>query len=230
MKIAMKKSEFINYIQSLKSFQNPNIAYEQYQTDAIATADLFFHIAFELNDLSENLIVDLGAGTGNFSIAAILLGGSKVISVDLDSNALNILKENALEFNIMDKIHIIQADLREKDITSEILDFKKENFNENCKIVVVSNPPFGVHNKGADIVFLSQAFKFADIIYSIHNSDEKTREYLVKKIAKFGGIVSERATLYLMLKKTYKFHSKKIKRIKTDVYRIINKKKVDLKK
>ena len=126
----------------------------------------------------------------------------------------------------MDKIHIIQADLREKDITNEILDFKKENFSDNCKIVVVSNPPFGVHTKGADIVFLSQAFKFADIIYSIHNSDEKTREYLAKKIAKFGGIVSERATLYLMLKKTYKFHSKKVKRIKTDVYRILNKKKV----
>jgi len=221
----LKKSEFINYIQSLKSFQDPKIDLEQYQTDAIATADLFYHIAFELNDLSDNLIVDLGAGTGNYTIAAILLGCSKVISVDIDSDALILLKENALEFNILDKIHIIQADLREKDITDEILEFKKENFNENSKIVVVSNPPFGVHNKGADIVFLSQAFKIADIIYSIHNSDEKTREYLAKKIAKFGGIVTERATLYLMLKKTYKFHSKKVKRIKTDVYRIINRKK-----
>jgi len=210
----LKKSEFINYIQGLKSFQDPKIEYEQYQTDAIATADLFYHIAFEFNDLLDNLIVDLGAGSGNFTIAAALLGCSKVISVDLDSNALNILKENALEFNLLDKIHIIQADLRERDITDDIIDFKKENFNENSKIVVVSNPPFGVHNKGADIV------------YSIHNSDEKTREYLAKKIAKFGGIVSERATLYLMLKKTYKFHSKKVKRIKTDVYRIINKKKV----
>jgi len=225
MKIAMKKSEFIDYIQSLKSFQDPKIDLEQYQTDAIATADLFFHIAFELNDLSGNLIVDLGAGTGNFSVAAILLGCSKVISVDIDSNALKILKENVLELEIADKIHIIQADLGEKDITNKILDFKKENFDENSKIVVVSNPPFGVHNKGADIVFLSQAFKFADIIYSIHNSDEKTREYLAKKIKKFGGIVTERATLYLMLKKTYKFHSKKVKRIKTDVYRILNKKR-----
>ncbi len=221
----MKKSEFINYIQGLKSFQNPKIAYEQYQTDAIATADLFFHIAFELNDLSNNLIVDLGAGTGNFTVAAVLLGCPKVISVDIDSNALKILKENILELEIADKIHIIQANLREKDITNEIVDFKKENFNESSKIVVVSNPPFGVHTKGADIVFLSQAFKFADIIYSIHNSDEKTQEYLAKKISKFGGIITERATLYLMLKKTYKFHSKKIKRIKTDVYRIINKKK-----
>ena len=221
----MKKSEFINYIQSLKSFQDPKIDLEQYQTDAIATADLFFHIAFEINDLSENLIVDLGAGTGNFTVAAVLLGCPKVISVDIDSNALKILKENISELEIADKIHIIQADLREKDITTEILDFKKENFSDDSKIVVVSNPPFGVHTKGADIVFLSQAFKFADIIYSIHNSDEKTREYLAKKIAKFGGIVTERATLYLMLKKTYKFHSKKVKRIKTDVYRIINKKK-----
>ncbi|MHA1561530.1 MAG: METTL5 family protein [Promethearchaeota archaeon] len=224
----MKKSEFINFIQNLKSFQDPKIDLEQYQTDAIATADLFFHIAFELNDLSDNLIVDLGAGTGNFTIAAILLGCSKVISVDIDSNALKILKENLIELEIEDRIHIIQADLREKDITNEILDFKKENFDEKSKIVVVSNPPFGVHNKGADIVFLSQAFKFADIIYSIHNSDEKTQEYLAKKISKLGGIVSERATLYLMLKKTYKFHSKKVKRIKTDVYRIINKKKVDM--
>ncbi len=221
----LKKSEFINYIQGLKSFQDPKIEYEQYQTDAIATADLFFHIAFELNDLSDNLIVDLGAGTGNYTVAAVLLGCPKVISVDIDSNALKILKENISVLEISDKIHIIQADLREKDITNEIIEFKKENFNENSKIVVVSNPPFGVHNKGADVVFLSQAFKFADIIYSIHNSDEKTREYLAKKIVKFGGIISERSTLYLILKKTYKFHSKKVKRIKTDVYRIINKKK-----
>ena len=221
----LKKSEFINLIQSLKSFQNPKIEYEQYQTDAIATADLFYHIAFEFGDLSDNLIVDLGAGTGNFTIAAALLGASKVISVDFDSDALKILEENAINLNLLNRIHIIQANLRDKDISKEIICLKKEYFNESSKIVVVSNPPFGVHNKGADIIFLSQAFKFADIIYSIHNSDEKTRYFLAKKIADFGGIVSERATLYLFLKKTYKFHSKKIKRIKTDVYKILNKKK-----
>ncbi len=142
----LKKSEFINLIQSLKSFQNPKIEYEQYQTDAIATADLFYHIAFEFGDLSDNLIVDLGAGTGNFTIAAALLGASKVISVDFDSDALKILEENAINLNLLNRIHIIQANLRDKDISKEIICLKKEYFNESSKIVVVSNPPFGVHN------------------------------------------------------------------------------------
>ena len=63
---ALKKSELINIIQDMDTFTHPKVAYEQYVTDAIATADLLFHIAFEQQDLIGNIVIDLGCGTWQF--------------------------------------------------------------------------------------------------------------------------------------------------------------------
>jgi predicted RNA methylase len=38
-----------------------------------------------------------------------------------------------------------------------------------------------------------------------------------------GWMITERATLYLILKHTYAFHSKAQKKIETDVYRLVKK-------
>ncbi|MHA1585362.1 MAG: METTL5 family protein [Promethearchaeota archaeon] len=220
----VKKSEFINAIQSLKTFENPKLHFEQYITDAVSTADLFFHIAFEQQDLSGNLIVDLGCGSGNLTVAAILLGAEHVISVDIDPDALKILRENLQNLDIEDRVDIWEKDLRTADINKEIRTFyteKFQNLHPNSKIIVVSNPPFGVKQKGADLVFLQQAMAFSDVIYSIHLGNDKVRTFLSKKIERLGGVITNRLTLSLILKKTYKHQKKFQKPVMTDVYRII---------
>ena len=221
----MKKSELINIIQGLKVFTNPKLKYEQYITDAISTADLLFHLAFTKGDLQNNIIVDLGCGSGNLTIAAAILGAKKVISVDIDPEAIEILKENLDTYDLQANVQIIQADLQNTSIYSQIQAIKREISLKQpiSKVVVISNPPFGVKNKGVDVAFLKQALQFADVIYSIHLANAKTQAYLEEKIPKLGGFVVERSTLYLTLKHTYKHHNKAQKKVQTDVYRIIPK-------
>ncbi|UYP45674.1 Release factor glutamine methyltransferase [Candidatus Lokiarchaeum ossiferum] len=222
----MKKSELINIIQGLKVFSNPKLKYEQYITDAISTADLMFHLTFTKGDLQNNIIVDLGCGSGNLTVAAAILGAKKIISVDIDSDAIKILKENLTTYDLQSKVEIIQADLQKESILPQIQNITKKDFLENskAKIVVISNPPFGVRNKGVDVAFLKQALQFADVIYSIHLANTKTQVYLEEKIPKLGGFILERSTLYLTLKHTYKHHNKAQKSVQTDIYRIIPRK------
>jgi putative methylase len=229
----LKKSELINVIQSLKKFDKPKIKYEQYITDAISTADLMYHIAYEQQDFEGNILVDLGCGTGNLTIAAVLLGCENVISIDIDQDALDILEENAMNLQISDKIQPIKANICQEDIKKyiqeriDILNQKGKITNsEGLKIVVLSNPPFGVHNRGVDVKFLEKALSFANIIYSIHLSNDKSYEFLQKKISLLKGRITHRSKLTLTLKNTYKFHSKAQKKVETDVYRIVSHKKI----
>ena len=233
----MKKSELIDIIQHLQDFSSPQLHLEQYITDAVATADLLYHIAFEQQDLMGNLIVDFGCGSGNLSIAAALLGAVHVVAVDIDTGALKILDQNLHQLELENQFTVIQADIRTMDISSQIHDiFNAQILNQvsnlknpqiitnpvdfSSKIVTISNPPFGVHQKGIDVKFLQTALSFSDIVYSIHLSNEKSREYLTQKIHQFGGQITEMATLYLMVKESYAHHKQHIKKIATDVYRI----------
>jgi predicted RNA methylase len=236
-RIDVKKSELIDIIQHLQGFSNPQLHLEQYITDAVATADLLYHIAFEQQDLMGNLIVDLGCGSGNLSIAAALLGAIHVVAVDIDTEILKILNQNLHQLELENQFTVIQADIRTIDISSQIHDIfttqiltQSSNLRNpqivtnpvdfSSKIVTISNPPFGVHQKGIDVKFLRTALSFSDIVYSIHLSNEKSREYLTQKIHQFGGQITEMATLYLMIKESYAHHKRHIKKIAADVYRI----------
>lgn len=219
----MKKSELINLIQSLKTFQNPKVQYEQYYTDAIATADIFYHIAFERQDLINKVVIDLGCGGGNLTIAAAVLGAQKVIGVDIDDEALSICRENIDSLQLNHKISLIQGDLSIIDLKQKIHEEIGEKDLDKSNILVVSNPPFGVKRRGIDIIFLKQALTVSDLIYSLHLSNPKNREFITRKIAQFGAQVDEVFTLPLLIKHSYKFHQKKQKYIHADLYRIIRK-------
>jgi len=209
----------MDIVQHLETFSQPKIKYEQYITDAVATADFLFHIAYTHGELENNLIVDLGCGAGNLTIAAALLGG-KVIAVDIDPDAIIILEKNIADYDLASQVTILNHDITSSDFPEKILKMRQNIYPELDKIVVISNPPFGVHQKGIDVKFLKQAFQFSDVIYSIHTASPKTQTFLSKKITQLGGVVTERSTLYLYLSHTYKFQKKARKKIKTDVYRI----------
>ena len=219
--MSLKKHELINLIQNLETFQTPKLDLEQYTTDPVATADLFYHIAFEQRDLEGNLMVDLGCGTGNLSIAGAILGASHIIGVDTDPDALKICKRNIQSLVLQDRISLLEVDVLADDFVKHLQKKIKKVKAEYEKIVVVSNPPFGVHSRGVDTKFLEKALKFADIIYSIHLSNPKSRMFLKAKIPQLGGVISHEANLALMLKHSYAHHQLQRKQIQTDVYRII---------
>ncbi|MHA1775156.1 MAG: hypothetical protein DRO88_07545 [Promethearchaeia archaeon] len=217
----MKKSELINLIQSLKTFQSPKAHYEQYYTDAIATADIFYHIAFERQDLNNRLVIDLGCGGGNLSIAAAVLGAPKTIGIDIDPEALSICQENIDSLQLNDKITLIQGDLTTLKLEETILNVTNWDTLDKSAILVVSNPPFGVKRRGIDVIFLKQAISISNLIYSLHLSHPQNREFLIRKISQLGGRVDHVFTLQLVLKHSYSYHKKKQKYIHADLFRII---------
>jgi predicted RNA methylase len=204
----------------LHGFQKAKQNLEQYPTDAVATADLLFHIVFEQRDIESNIVVDLGCGPGNLGIAAALLSQCHVIAVDMDPDTLQILQENLKELEIQDRFTILNADLRDNDTTTKILQVLSK-FQNSGKIVCISNPPFGVHQKGIDVRFLEVALSFADILYSVHLAGPKNEQFLEQKISQMGGIITHRSRLNLMVKESLAHHRRHIKPVETIVYRIM---------
>lgn len=56
-------------------------------------------------------VADIGTGSGILAIASIKLGASKVIAVDIDSDSVEIAKDNSKINSVSDKINIICGDL-----------------------------------------------------------------------------------------------------------------------
>ena len=55
-------------------------------------------------DLAGSRVVDYGCGSGILAIAAVLLGASEVVAVDIDEQALQATRENAAHNGVADKI------------------------------------------------------------------------------------------------------------------------------
>ena len=87
------------------------------------------------------------------------------------------------------------------------------------------NPPFGVQKRTADRIFLEKAFSLSDIIYSIHLTGEKTKDFLEKFADKHGWHIDYIWPFNMILERSYKFHSQKTKKIDVSVYRFIKKQK-----
>ena len=88
------KKELISIIQNTETFTSPIIELEQYSVNASCAVDIIYYAGFEFNDINQAFVYDLGAGTGRLSIASAFYNASYVLSVDIDINALKILKKN----------------------------------------------------------------------------------------------------------------------------------------
>jgi len=242
----LKKRNLIDAIESLDAFVNPKIELEQYTTDAVSTADLIYFIGLDNHDLIGNLVIDLGAGTGRLGIASLLFGALGLIAIEKDEDAIEILKKNAEKVGVSDRILIKQLDIAEvtRDgtlfqqtvaaLNDDILNFEKElvflNQNQSSfynKIeeseqklakVCITNPPFGIHQQGADRPFLMLGAALSDKMYSIHYSGKKNREFIERLVQKLGWKVENIYSQKLILKGTYYFHTKPQKEILTDVF------------
>ncbi|ACR43346.1 METTL5 family protein [Saccharolobus islandicus] len=82
---------------------------------------------------------------------------------------------------------------------------------------VIQNPPFGVVNRGIDIKFLQTAFSIANVVYSIHKSNERSREIIIE-MAKEHGFSAEILSERYRLKPYYPWHMKRIHEFLVDIY------------
>jgi len=195
------KKELEILLQRCVGFRNPKIKLEQYTTPAPLAAELLT-LALLKGDITSKVVFDLGCGTGRLGIGAALLGAKHVFCVDIDAEALRIARENAEKF-ALDNIEFILADVRDVSGRAE---------------TVVQNPPFGVHVRGADRVFLEKALEIAPVVYSIHKRE--TREFVHRYVRSLGGEVEEVVERRFELPRSYDFHRKERKIIRVDIYRI----------
>ena len=143
------------------------------------------------------------------SIGAAILGACHVIGVDVDSDALEIARDNIDEFDDPLPIDLIQSSVQALVLQPRFL-----------ADTVIMNPPFGTRQKGADMEFLRVAFRISrHSIYSLHKSS--TREHIAKIAKKELGAKSAEvlAQLRYDLPATYKFHKQKSKDIEVDLWR-----------
>lgn len=193
------KSRLAIELSKLKTYEKPDIALEQYQTDSEIAAEVLW-FAYMHGDIKDKIIADFGCGNGILGIGCIILGVRRVYFVDNDMNAIKILEKNTEKIN---KKIIINDDIK--------------NFNKRVDIVI-QNPPFGTKIKHSDMEFLKKAFTTADLIYSFHKTS--TLNFIKSFSQKNNFEVTNIFDFEFPLKKTYDFQRKKRKLINVSCIRL----------
>ena len=188
----MKKKELEIMLQKVPSPNRPILRLEQYMTPANISADIIF-IAHQFGDIENKTVIDLGCGTGIFSVGAYIAGAKKVTGVDIDKESIAIATSYTKKSNM--------------DIEFLVCDVK--DIQTNCNTVVM-NPPFGAQksNEKADRKFIEKGFEIAEVIYSLHL--KKTIPFLEKMINSLGGYITYWKEYKFPIKWMFRFHNKEI--------------------
>lgn len=200
-------------LSKLKVFEKPKANLEQYPTDSEVASYVIWEALLN-NDLDGKVIADLGCGTGILGIAGLLYNAKMVYFVDIDLEALKILKQN---IESLEKQYNIDFSGQYKLINQKV-----SEFNEKVD-VVIENPPFGVQKEHADREFLIKSMQIAPTIYSMHKIESKA---FIDQLAKDNEFIVNRTYEYnFPLKQTLAFHKKRIYRVHIGCFRIIKAKK-----
>jgi len=186
----MKKKELEILLQKVPNYKNPIPNLEQYLTPANIAADIIFY-AFQLGDIKNKIILDLGCGTGIFSVGSFITGAKKVIGIDIDNSCIEIARKYALDNQYEISFYV-------KSI---------EKVNEKCDTILM-NPPFGAQksNINIDRVFIKKGLELSPVIYSLHLT--KTLSFIRNLVEKNGGNIIFCKNYDFPIKWSFDFHKK----------------------
>jgi predicted RNA methylase len=201
-------------LQSLQRFDAYDIAtykLESYPTPANIAAAILFSAEMDHGDITGKVVCDLGCGDGIFAHGAALLEAKQVMGVDLHSEVLSVAQKNSSELGTEDRTSFVLGDVNSLFLKTPI-------------DTVVSNPPFGVKKRGADMEFLRKALSIAKVVYSIHlvGPEGKNRPFLNSKIEELGGSVTQIENFQFPIKPIYHRHQKEKHLINVDLYRVLS--------
>ncbi|SNR31642.1 METTL5 family protein [Halorubrum vacuolatum] len=188
-------------------FEDPHAALEQYPTPPELAAHVI-HLADLHDDIDGRTVVDLGAGTGMFALAAALRGPARVIGLEIDRTALSTALRNERRVAASAPVHWIQGDVAHGSLA--IPD----------PVTVVMNPPFGAQqgSRHADRDFLEAASELAAVSYSVHNGG--SREFIESFTADNDGEVTHAFAADFAVEAQFDHHEDPVREIDTEVYRI----------
>jgi len=199
----MKQRQLEILLQKVPKPTTPVPQLEQYMTPAPIAADVIF-TAHQWGDIEKKTVVDLGCGTGIFSVGAIYMGAKKVLGFDIDKNVIAAAKNYA-------KINALPIAYTTKDVSAVDI---------TCDTVLM-NPPFGAQksNQKADRKFIEKAFEISSVIYSLHL--KKTIFFLEKMINSLNGEITYRKDYVFPIKWIFEFHEKEVVKYDITLLRII---------
>ena len=199
----MKQRQLEILLQKVPKPAVPIPQLEQYMTTAPIAAEIIF-TAYQWGDIENKTVVDLGCGTGIFSIGAISMGAKKVLGFDINKNVITIAKNYA-------KTNKLPITYAIKDVTA---------VDTTCDTVLM-NPPFGAQksNTKADRKFLEKAFEISSVIYSLHL--KKTIFFLEKMIHALKGEITYQKEYTFPIKKMFEFHEKEVVNYDVTLLRIV---------
>lgn len=190
---------------ALDGFQDPDVESEQYPSSPELAASLI-HLADLESDLDE-LVVDLGAGTGLLALAAATRDPKQIVGVEQDWSALDIARLNETTIAADTTVDWVQADATRIPL--------------GCSdATVVMNPPFGAQHgrRGADRDFLDTARAIGVVTYSIHNAG--SRDFIEAYAADHGGDVTHAFAAELPVDAQFDFHASDRANIPVEVFRV----------
>lgn len=190
-------------LRRIRPHPHPDPELEQYTTPPKVAAELLFTARYIYDDIKDRLVADLGCGTGRLGIGALMLGAEAVVGVDIDSTAISTARENAVEADVSDRLHLLIGDVAPLRAVFD---------------TVIMNPPFGTRRRHADIEFLDEALRIARAVYSIHKSS--TREFIKRHIRRRGGRISALLMMEMEIPHMFRFHRKPRRLVEIDLYRI----------
>ncbi len=204
MNIRKRKLEII--LQSLNVAPSIDIKLEQYPTPIQLVSEILFIAESQYHDIYNKRIIDLGCGSGFFAIGASILGADFSIGIDKSWDAIKIAITNGHTL-MLESLDFILADVTEIPLP------------KNWFHTTFQNPPFGIHNKGADVKFLYTALNMSKVIYSIHKSGNY--RYLKKFIESHNAKITDVWSKKFPISSLYPFHKHRKHIIDVEIYRIV---------
>lgn len=196
----MKRKDLEMALQKVRGFEDPDPALEQYMTPATMASEILFD-AYRAGDVEGMKVVDLGCGTGMFSIGAALLGAGMSIGFDTSEKALEVARSNAEALEV--DVEFVLSDIRDVEEGAD---------------TIFMNPPFGCQNKNADRPFLDRAMELSECVYSIHMAE--TLNFVKGYCEKRGRQVASYKIYKYEIPHVFAFHTKTKKTIDIAVVNI----------
>ena len=188
-----KKRQLEMALQDIPPHQNPKIDQEQYSTPSTIAADVLWN-AHSIGDIDGLKVVDLGCGTGIFTIGSSMMGAGEAVGGDIDEEAVSIAETQALKMGVQDKVRFVTSDIRD--------------FSESAD-TIIQNPPFGAQKANrneADRLFMLKALEIAPVVYSFHIHE--TEDFVTNFFKKEGANISRVFHYTFPIPRTYDFHRK----------------------
>ncbi len=206
----MRKAELERALESVPRHPSPSPDLEQYRTPPGIAAQLLL-AAHADGAIAGKRVLDLGCGTGTFTVGAALLGARLATGVDVDPAAVALAQQTALALRVQERTWFVVADLAAWHPEPGAFDS------------VVMNPPFGAQkgNKHADRAFFeraAEAVRPAGTVWSLALA--RTEGFLAQQATRLGAAIERVAAWDYPLEATMAHHREQARTVEVGGYRL----------